>query len=132
MIKARLIYACCGILSMLLGLLTRTAIIDFPDFVILYVGDSLWAMMVYWGICFLKPNWPIFKQVIAALLFAYSIEFSQLYQAQWINDIRHTQIGALVLGFGFQLSDLVAYACGVFIGAILSKTVIKSAFESSH
>ena len=43
----------------------------------------------------------------AALLFSYAIEFSQLYQAEWINALRHTALGGLVLGF-----------CGVILSAI--------------
>ena len=34
----------------------------------------------------------------AALLFSYAIEFSQLYLAEWINALRHTASGGLVLG----------------------------------
>ncbi|WP_309145332.1 ribosomal maturation YjgA family protein [Paenibacillus mendelii] len=46
-------------------------------------------------------------------LFCLFIECSQLYQAGWINDIRATVIGALILGKGFLAVDLVRYAAGI-------------------
>jgi len=46
------------------------------------------------------------------------IEMSQLYQAEWINNIRHTTLGGLILGQGFLWSDIVAYTAGVIIGAL--------------
>jgi len=44
-------------------------------------------------------------------------EFSQLYQADWINAVRHTTPGHLVLGSGFHAMDLLAYGVGVAVGA---------------
>ena len=49
------------------------------------------------------------------------IEISQLYQAEWINNIRHTTLGGLILGQGFLWSDMVAYTVGVIIGALFEK-----------
>ncbi|CKH20539.1 Protein of uncharacterised function (DUF2809) [Streptococcus pneumoniae] len=41
---------------------------------------------------------------------------SQLYHAEWIDNIRATTLGGLVLGYGFLWSDLVAYTIGVGVG----------------
>lgn len=90
-----------------------------PPFVLLYVGDAIWAMLVFWLACFLKPDWPLKYRVAAALTFAYAIEFSQLYQAAWLNQIRQTRLGGLILGFSFLPSDLVAYTIGIAVGALL-------------
>ena len=60
---------------------------------------------------------------------AYFIEFSQFYHAPWIDAIRSTTLGGLVLGFGFQLSDLIRYFVGVCIGYLLN-TMIAS--KSDH
>ncbi|WP_258140294.1 ribosomal maturation YjgA family protein [Mucilaginibacter phenanthrenivorans] len=57
---------------------------------------------------------------IASLLFCYGIEFSQLYQAPWINNIRHTVIGGLVLGEGFLWGDMLCYTVGVAIGIFVT------------
>jgi Protein of unknown function (DUF2809) len=78
----------------------------------LYVGDVLWAAMIYWGFRFLWATEP--KRIaFYALAFCFLIEFSQLYHATWIEQIRHTRWGGVVLGFGFLWSDLVCYSVGV-------------------
>jgi len=109
---------------MLLGLSSRASGLDLPRFVHLYVGDFLWAMMVYWGMCFVGYRWSFHRQIMAALLFAYCIEFSQFYQADWINELRHTRFGGLILGFGFKWSDLAAYTLGIFFGATVNRVFL--------
>lgn len=114
----------CIIITIALGLLSRADFLNSPQFIIFYVGDCLWALMVYWGICLLKPYWPYKFQFLAAILFCYTIELSQLYQAHWLNEIRHTTLGALILGFGFKASDIVFYTVGVLLGVILNHTML--------
>jgi hypothetical protein len=109
---------------MSLGLLSRAEGLDLPRFVHLYIGDFLWALMVYWGICLVAFRWSFTRQVLAALVFAYCIEFSQFYQADWINELRHTRLGGLILGFGFKWSDLVAYTLGIFFGATVNRVFL--------
>ncbi|MCB8937887.1 MAG: DUF2809 domain-containing protein [Ardenticatenaceae bacterium] len=104
---------------MMVGLFSRSGLVPMPQFVLLYVGDGIWALLVFWLACFFKPAWPLKYRVMAALAFTYAIEFSQFYQADWINQIRHTTLGALVLGFTFLPSDLVAYTIGIAFGAVL-------------
>jgi hypothetical protein len=47
-----------------------------------------------------------------AMTFSVLIELSQLYDVPWIDSIRHTPLGGLVLGFGFFWSDFTCYALG--------------------
>ena len=49
-------------------------------------------------------------------MLSFAVEFSQLYQAGWINAVRETHLGALVLGRGFLWSDLACYTAGVGAG----------------
>jgi VanZ family protein len=56
--------------------------------------------------------------VIGAVI-SISIEISQLYHSPWIDVIRKTTIGGLVLGYGFLWSDIVCYIVGIAIGVIL-------------
>jgi Protein of unknown function (DUF2809) len=66
------------------------------------------------------PPQSTFKtSVLYTLLFTYCIEISQLYQADWINAIRHTKLGGLVLGFGFLWSDLLMYSIGISLAFLL-------------
>lgn len=114
----RWIYLIVTLLIILLGLASRRYGEYLPAIVAEYAGDTLWAAMVYFGIRFLFPRTKIYISVIGALAFSYGIEVSQLYQAEWINNIRNTTPGALILGHGFLWSDLVCYTVGVFVAAL--------------
>jgi hypothetical protein len=54
--------------------------------------------------------------------FCVIIEVSQLYHAPWIDSIRGTTLGALVLGHGFVWSDLACYAVGVGLGILIERS----------
>ena len=54
-----------------------------------------------------------------ALAFSVAVELSQLYHAPWIDSIRQTTLGGLILGFDFVWSDLVCYALGVGLGVLV-------------
>ena len=49
---------------------------------------------------------------------------NQLYHAPWIDSIRHTTLGGLILGFDFVASDLACYVVGVGLGVIIKWTTI--------
>lgn len=96
----------------------------FPNFIALYAPDAFWALMVFWLLAWLFSIKPTYTIAVMALLFSYTIELSQLYQAEWINAIRETTLGGLVLGFGFLWSDIAAYTLGISIGVLLEKWII--------
>lgn len=110
MLKTRLISITIAILLIPIGLASRQY---GNEWIKLYLGDVLWAAMIYWGFKFLFAHEPK-RTAFYALTFCFLIEFSQLYHAPWIDAIRHTRLGGLVLGFGFLWSDLVCYLVGVF------------------
>lgn len=114
--KSQLTYFAFIVITIILGLLSRHF-----KFLPLFIGDILWATMVYFIMRFLFIVKPVRFNVIAALLFCFAIEFSQLYKAPWINELRHTLFGRLVLGEGFLWSDLLCYLFGVGIGTGLEK-----------
>jgi len=120
MTKPRLTYFILIILTIILGLLSRH-IAGVP----LFIGDILWATMVYWIMRFLFLTKSLKFSVIGSLLFSYAIEFSQLYQAPWINNIRHTVIGGLVLGETFSWGDMLSYTVGVAIGVVIDLPIMK-------
>jgi hypothetical protein len=84
-----------------------------------YLGDALWAAMVFYMAAFIFNKKSTVKVAVIALLFSYCIEISQLYHAPWIDNIRATTLGGLVLGFGFLWSDILAYTIGVSSAALL-------------
>lgn len=112
----RIQYFCLTVLTMILGLLSRKFMIYLPNSIAPYLGDILWATMVYFGFRFLFPKIKKQKGILIAIIFSYGIEISQLYQAQWINSIRATTLGSLVLGHGFLWSDLICYTTGILLG----------------
>lgn len=114
----RIIYLVVTFIIILIGLASRRYGNALPDFLADYSGDTLWAAMVYFGVRFLFPSTPILKVAAGALLFSYGIEISQLYQADWINAIRNTTIGALILGHGFLWSDMICYTVGVLLSTV--------------
>ncbi|WP_310379075.1 DUF2809 domain-containing protein [Flavobacterium sp.] len=79
----------------------------------LFFGDILYAIMVYFGIRFVFINSSFRNSIILALLLCFSIEFLQLYTAEWMVSIRKTTLGHYVFGQGFLWSDLVYYTLGV-------------------
>lgn len=96
--------------TILLGLLSRKM-----PFVPLFVGDALYAVMMFFIVRFVfiskKMHWVAF----ISLGICFFIEFSQIYQTPWLNDLRQILPGRLILGQGFLLSDLLAY----FVGTLL-------------
>lgn len=106
-----------------LGLATRRFPELLPSMLGKYPGDALWALMVFlgWGL-FLRRASPAFVGLVA-LASCWAVEFSQLYQAGWINEIRSVRLGHLVLGSGFHWADLPAYAIGVALGISIEAAI---------
>lgn len=117
--KKRLRYLVITIFIMIMGMLSRKYMNIFHKVIAPFVGDMLWAMMVYFGLRFLIPKLKLVKTLTLAIIFSFSIETSQLYQADWINNIRATTLGGLVLGHGFLFEDLISYSLGIVIGCLL-------------
>ncbi len=85
------------------------------SFIPLFVGDMLWAMMVFVLLRLVFIHKKPLSIAILTLTFSFLIEISQLYHAEWIDQIRATTFGALVLGHGFLWSDIIAYTAGIGI-----------------
>lgn len=116
-LNLRILYLICIILTICLGLASRSEWLSKIQFIRLYLGDALWALMVYFIVCLMQPKLIIWRQICIAIAFCFIIELSQLYQADWINHLRQSRLGGLILGFGFRAVDLLAYSVGVITGA---------------
>ncbi len=123
--RNRLLYLILTIIVMVLGLLSRK-ISGLPKIIELYSGDILWALMVFLLFAFLFNKKSTIFIISWAIICSYSIEISQLYHAPWIDAIRNTTLGGLILGFGFLWSDLVCYTIGVIIGIIIDIMINKT------
>ncbi|WP_427110741.1 DUF2809 domain-containing protein [Lysinibacillus xylanilyticus] len=113
------------VITILLGLFSRKWSIQLPSFVAQNAGDMLWAMMVYFGFRLLLVRKSTLTAIWLSFLFSFGIEFSQLYQEDWINQIRGTTLGALILGKGFLAEDLVRYTVGIIVASVLDKVTLK-------
>ncbi len=87
------------------------------------IGDALWAAMIAWWVGALVPRARLPSRSAAAYAICAVVEVSQLYHTPWLDALRATTVGHLVLGSGFDPRDLAAYAVGV-AGAGLFEVVI--------
>ena len=110
---------------MLLGLTSRSSLVTLPDLLSAYAGDTLWALLVFWLFRTIYPSVSILYSALLAISFSFTIEFLQFYHAPWIDHIRSTTLGGLVLGFGFKLSDLACYTVGIGTGVMFDTMLIK-------
>jgi len=117
-------YLALVIIFMILGLGTRNFSVLLPKWINLYLGDALWALMVFFlfGLIFRTRETRLI--VALAFLFSFGIEISQLYHSQWIGTLRQTRLGGLVLGYGFLWSDLVSYTVGIGVGLFIERSII--------
>ncbi|WP_211236766.1 DUF2809 domain-containing protein [Sporocytophaga myxococcoides] len=113
--RNRLLYFFIIIALICTGLAARKWQIYLPDMINVYLGDAIWAAMIYFGIAFIFNRRSMSFIAMLSLTFCYCIEVSQFYHAPWIDAIRHTRIGALILGFAFLWSDILAYTLGISI-----------------
>jgi Protein of unknown function (DUF2809) len=103
----------------LLGIVSRRYSHVLPGFIAAYSGDTLWALAAYLGTGLVLPRASTRTIALLAMIFSVAIELSQLYHAPWIDSIRQTTLGGLILGFGFLWSDLSCYAVGVGLGVMI-------------
>jgi hypothetical protein len=117
--RSRPRYAVALVVVIAAGLGSRAFGASLPSFVAAYAGDTLYATMVVLGLAILAPRWSTARLVGTGLALSVAIEVSQRYHAPWIDAIRATTPGALVLGYGFLWSDLACYVVGVLVGGAI-------------
>lgn len=105
--------------AIILGLSSRKMAKFIPNLLNVYLGDALWALMIFLVFGFVFREMKTKSVAISGILFCYLIESSQLYHANWIDTIRNTTIGGLTLGYGFLWSDLLAYTLGIGVGVTI-------------
>ncbi|MCU9614928.1 DUF2809 domain-containing protein [Caldibacillus lycopersici] len=111
--KKRVLYLLAIIGTIIAGLASRNYSQLLPVIVAEQLGDMLWTMMVYYGFRLILIRKKIVFSILFSFLFSFGIEFSQLYQEQWINQIRNATLGGLILGKGFLFVDLLRYTVGI-------------------
>jgi hypothetical protein len=130
--RSRSIYFITILAVITLGLLSRRYPQFLPAALGKYPGDALWALMVFLGFGFWFRHAPTVVVALAAFAFSVAMEISQIYHAPWIDSIRATLPGRLILGSSFAWGDIVAYLTGILIGiaaelALFRRLKIKNA-----
>jgi Protein of unknown function (DUF2809) len=115
----RTTYAALAAATVVLGLLSRR-VPGLPS----GIGDALYATLIFWLIRFVSPGAARLHAGAAAIGLCFAIEVSQLYHAPWIDAVRDTRLGGLVLGHGFLASDLAWYVVGVLLGAVIERRLV--------
>jgi hypothetical protein len=99
--------------TILAGLASRRFPELLPSTLGKYPGDTLWALMVFFGWGMVLPKTSSLRIAGLALATAYAIELLKLWQSPWWEDIRSSTAGHLVFGSAFTWGNFVAYAIGV-------------------
>lgn len=77
-----------------------------------HTGDGLYTVAAFWALLTVAPRLRGPAAGVAAFLSSAAVEFGQLIEADWLQELRANRWAALLLGQGFQVADLVAYAFG--------------------
>jgi hypothetical protein len=124
--KSRIIYGAITLLVLMVGFGSRKFGFMLPQFIATFAGDTLWAMMIYWGCRTLFILKKKYVSVYISLTFTVLIEISELYHAPWIDVIRAITIGGLILGYDFYWPDLVCYSVGIFLSWCIDYFIVKN------
>jgi hypothetical protein len=119
--REKLAYSIAMLLIMVLGFGSRAFADQLPLFISRHFGDALWAAMIYFAFRVLLTRQQRWISVVLSFGFSFGIEFSQLYQEIWINELRATLLGGLILGKGFLWIDLIRYSAGILFSYLADR-----------
>jgi hypothetical protein len=119
----RIGFLLCALLTMATGLLVHRFGAGLGRVVQDVAGDALWGMMIAWGIGALWPQVGMTIRAMLAYAVCAAVEASQLIHMPWLDAVRASGLGHLVLGSDFDGRDLLAYAGGVCGAVILERIV---------
>ena len=122
----RLNYIILILLVLILGILSRK-ILGIP----LFIGDVLYAVLIYFGFRFLIMDSRKSTSLLLSLLFCFGIEILQLVQIDWLIAIRKTTLGHYILGEGFLWLDLLCYVVGTLVAFLIDWKFIKTQNSNS-
>lgn len=119
-VNMRITYFYIIILTIIIGILSRS-----NNSVPLFIGDILYAILIYFGFRFLFINSKKTTSLLLGLIFCFCIEISQLIQLDWLVTIRKNALGHYILGQGFLFIDLICLAIGTIAAYFIDYYVLK-------
>lgn len=93
-----------------LGLLSRR--FPLPGLLAEHTGDALYTVAAFLLCAAVFPAAGSASLALGAFAWSALVEAAQLWTWPWLQDLRSTTAGALLLGQGFQWADLAAYGVG--------------------
>ena len=117
--RKRKTYFIVMVVVVFLALSSRYLSAYLPNWFVEYGGDTLWALTLLLFIALIFRKLSSLSVVYLSLIISFGTEISQLYHTPWLDSIRESPIGGLVLGYSFLWSDFVCYAVGIGIGWII-------------
>lgn len=87
------------------------------------LGDALWAAMLAWMVAALVPSVSVRTRALTALAICFAVEISQRFHVPSLEALRHTTVGHLVLGSGFDPRDFLSYSLGVLAAMLFELTL---------
>ena len=123
--RRRLRYLVLAIGTIAVGLIVHRAGGMLPPALRDILGDALWAMMIVWWMGAAAPRSRLRTRGVAALAICVAVEISQRYHSPFLDGLRRTLPGHLVLGNGYDPRDLVSYAVGVVVAVVVAQTTVE-------
>lgn len=90
-----------------------------------YAGSVLWGSMIYGVSATLWPRAKSQMLAIGAAIFSALIEFSQLWHLSFLDAIRGTTVGVLLIGKYFSWWDIAAYFAGIALLAGIDSVLFR-------
>ena len=89
-----------------------------------FASHVLWAAGCFCLLAMLRPHWSTRALALVTMAIVWGLEFSQLYQARWIDVLRNQPWSKFLMIAGkFGLNDLVALAAGIVIASGMDVTI---------
>jgi len=108
-----------GLATVALGLGIRFVHVGLPWVVMKYGGSMLWAVMIFWILSTLMPQWPLVRIALLSGTVATAVEVFKLYRSPEMDAFRLTIAGKLMLGRVFSGWDIAAYWIAIAAGMAL-------------
>lgn len=121
MTRSRLKTSFALVLTIALGLASRSTSAAVPEFFAAHAGDALWTVALWLTLAFLRPGARSAVLTTIALGVSFLVELSQLWHPGWLDSLRATTIGALALGTDWDALDPARYTAGALLIVIVDR-----------
>ncbi len=122
--RPRAIYALACLALFLTGLASRHYDNPVSDLFGKYPGDMLWAMLAFFSLGLLFPRLSTGGIALLTAAISLLVEVLKLYHAPWMVALRASTFGYLVLGHIFSYQNLMVYALGIALSALIESLLL--------